>query len=154
MLVERRSVAKSTSAKFAHTTKRGSAMSVPRDYLKQYNALPSADRKRIMHVLMYWGGWTKTSVYRKLSCPNLSPIEEILVSGVMQRALAHQADGTQLTIDFGWDPRTGYYIKEDSSVLSEPAADKITTSNTTAKMDGNSGGEQGNKAENGSILFP
>jgi hypothetical protein len=129
-------------------------MSVPRDYLKQYNALPSSDRKRIMHVLMYWGGWTKTSVYRKLSCPNLSPIEEILVSGVMQRALAHQADGTQLTIDFGWDPRTGYYIKEDSSVLSEPAADKITTSNTTAKMDGNSGGEQGNKAENGSILFP
>ena len=119
-----------------------------------------------MHVLMYWGGWTKTSVYRKLSCPNLSPIEEILVSGVMQRALAHQADGTQLTIDFGWDPRTGYYIKEDSSVLSEPAADKITTSNSTsnstAKLDGNSGveqggeqgGEQGNKAENGSILFP
>lgn len=118
-------------------------MSVPRDYLKQYNALPSSDRKRIMHVLMYWGGWTKTSVYRKLSCPNLSPIEEILVSGVMQRAIAHQADGTQLTIDFGWDPRTGYHIKEDSS---------------TAKMDGNSGeeqgGEQGNKAENGSILFP
>ena len=118
-------------------------MSVPRDYLKQYNALPSSDRKRIMHVLMYWGGWTKTSVYRKLSCPNLSPIEEILVSGVMQRAIAHQTDGTQLTIDFGWDPRTGYYIKEDSS---------------TAKLDGNSGGEQGgeqgNKAENGSILFP
>lgn len=141
-------------------------MSVPRDYLKEYNALPSADRKRILRVLMYWGGWTKTSVYRKLSCPNLSPIEEILVSGVMQRALAHQADGTQLTIDFRWDPRTGYHIKEDSSVLSEPAADKITTSNTTAKttsnttakMDGNSGeeqgGEQGNKAENGSILFP
>lgn len=104
---------------------------------------------------MYWGGWTKTSVYRKLSCPNLSPIEEILVSGVMQRALAHQADGTQLTIDFGWDPRTGYYIKEDSSVLSEPAADKITTSNTTAKEEENSGKEeQGNKAENGSILFP
>lgn len=141
-------------------------MSVPRDYLKQYNALPSSDRKRIMHVLMYWGGWTKTSVYRKLSCPNLSPIEEILVSGVMQRAIAHQADGTQLTIDFGWDPRTGYYIKEDSSVLSEPAADKTTisnttsntTANTTAKLDGNSdeeqGEEQGNKAENGSILFP
>jgi hypothetical protein len=71
---------------------------------------------------------------------DLSPIEEILVSGVMQRALAHQADGTQLTIDFGWDPRTGYYIKEDS---------------TTAQEDENSGkGEQGNKAENGSILFP
>lgn len=127
-------------------------MSVPRDYLKQYNALPSSDRKRIMHVLMYWGGWTKTSVYRKLSCPNLSPIEEILVSGVMQRALAHQADGTQLTIDFGWDPRTGYYIKEDENTTAK------TTSNTTAKLDGNSGeeqgGEQGNKAENGSILFP
>lgn len=82
---------------------------------------------------MYWGGWTKTSVYRKLSCPNLSPIEEILVSGVMQRALAHQADGTQLTIDFGWDPRTGYYIKEDGISGEE---------------------EQGNKADNGSILFP
>ena len=137
-------------------------MSVPRDYLKEYNALPSADRKRILRVLMYWGGWTKTSVYRKLSCPNLSPIEEILVSGVMQRAIAHQTDGTQLTIDFGWDHRTGYHIKEDSSILSEPAADKITTAkttaNTTAKMDGNSGevqgGEQGSKAENGSILFP
>lgn len=93
-----------------------------------------------MHVLMYWGGWTKTSVYRKLSCPNLSPIEEILVSGVMQRAIAHQADGTQLTIDFGWDPRTGYHIKEE---------------NSTAQEDENSGKEeQGNKAENGSILFP
>lgn len=89
-----------------------------------------------MHVLMYWGGWTKTSVYRKLSCPNLSPIEEILVSGVMQRALAHQADGTQLTIDFGWDHRTGYYIKEDGNSGEEQ------------------GGEQGDKAENGSILFP
>lgn len=89
-----------------------------------------------MHVLMYWGGWTKTSVYRKLSCPNLSPIEEILVSGVMQRALAHQADGTQLTIDFGWDHRTGYYIKEDGN------------------SDEEQGGEQGDKAENGSILFP
>lgn len=128
-------------------------MSVPRDYLKEYNALPSADRKRILRVLMYWGGWTKTSVYRKLSCPNLSPIEEILVSGVMQRAIAHQADGTQLTIDFRWDHYAGFQIadEEDSSILSEPAADKITTSNTTANTTSNT---SENTSENGSILFP
>lgn len=123
-------------------------MSVPRDYLKEYNALPSADRKRILRVLMYWGGWTKTSVYRKLSCPNLSPIEEILVSGVMQRALAHQADGTQLTIDFHWDHYAGFQIADEEDVATTTSNTTSNTSKVTSKV------TSGDTSGNGSILFP
>ena len=85
-------------------------MSVPRDYLKEYNALPSADRKRILRVLMYWGGWTKTSVYRKLQCPNLSPIEEVLVSSVMDKAIAAANEATQLQIDFEFTAQNGFIL--------------------------------------------
>ena len=127
-------------------------MSVPRDYLKQYNALPSSDRKRIMHVLMYWGGWTKTSVYRKLSCPNLSPIEEILVSGVMQRALAHQADGTQLTIDFRWDHYAGFQIADEEDVATTTSNTTANTTSNTSKVTSEDTSED--TSGNGSILFP
>lgn len=81
--------------------------SISKDYLSEYNALPSKTRKRIMSTLKYWGGWTKTSVYRKLACPNLSPIERILIDGVMQRATASMQEGKQLEIAFVWDKKNG-----------------------------------------------
>lgn len=81
-----------------------------RDYLQEYLKLPPKARKRVMEALMYWGGWTKTSVYRKLQCPNLSPIEEVLVSSVMDRAIAKNNDGTQLEIAFEFTAQNGFIL--------------------------------------------
>ena len=82
---------------------------VLRDYLAEYLKLSSKTRKRVLSTLMYWGGWTKTSVYRKLQCPNLSPIEEVLVSSVMDKAIA-AAEGTQLQIDFEFTAQNGFIL--------------------------------------------
>lgn len=83
---------------------------ISKDYLNEYNALPSKTRKRIMSTLKYWGGWTKTSVYRKLACPNLSPIERILIDGVMQHATAPVHEGKQLEIAFDWNEKDGFIL--------------------------------------------
>lgn len=82
---------------------------VLRDYLAEYLKLSSKTRKRVLSTLMYWGGWTKSSVYRKLQCPNLSPIEEVLVSSVMDKAIA-AAEGTQLQIDFEFTAQNGLIL--------------------------------------------
>ena len=82
-------------------------MAVSKDYLEEYNALEPPVRRRIMRTLRHWGGWTKTSVYRKLSCPNLSPIERILIEGVMEKAMHPTGAAKQLEIDFQWDTKSG-----------------------------------------------
>ena len=83
---------------------------VLRDYLAEYLKLSSKTRKRVLSTLMYWGGWTKTSVYRKLQCPNLSPIEEVLVSSVMDKAIAAANEATQLQIDFEFTAQNGFIL--------------------------------------------
>ena len=83
---------------------------ISKDYLNEYNALPSKTRRRVMNTLKYWGGWTKTSVYRKLQCPNLSPIERTLIEGVMQRATAPVQEGKQLEIAFDWNEKNGFIL--------------------------------------------
>lgn len=87
-------------------------MSLSNNYLQAYNELPSAARRRVMATLKYWGGWTKTSVYRKLDCPNLSPIEKVLIDGVMSRALHSATDGgKQLEIRFEWSTDEGFLLR-------------------------------------------
>ena len=82
-------------------------MRVSRDYYDEYNALPKKVRRQVMRTLRHWGGWTKTSVYRKLSCPNLSPIEQVLISGVMGKAMHPTGEAKQLEIAFDWDQKSG-----------------------------------------------
>ena len=82
-------------------------MDVPIDYFSQYNALPPHERKRILLALKYWGGWSKTSVYRKLQCPNLSPIEKVLIEGVFRRLMR---SGKQLEIAFDWSEEKGFIL--------------------------------------------
>lgn len=74
-------------------------------YFDAYQALPAEKRKKVLKTLRKWGGWTKTSVYRKLQCPNLSPIEQILVEGVMKHA-----QDPQLEIAFSWSETDGFIL--------------------------------------------
>lgn len=83
-------------------------MSVSTDYYEQYMSLEAKDRKRVLHVLMYWGGWTKTSVYRKLHSHSRSRIEEVLVAGVF-RSLRKNKD-SQMKIDFDWTESDGLIL--------------------------------------------
>lgn len=81
-------------------------MNIPVDWFSLYSTLPPAQRKKVLRTLKYWGGWTKTSVYRKLQCPNLSPIEKVLVEGVFQCVLhEEQNKQQQLEIDFRWSEK-------------------------------------------------
>lgn len=88
-------------------------MSVPVDYFSLYNSLPAKDRKLVLHTLMHWGGWTKTSVYRKLQCLTLSPLEALLLSSVFA-SLTRPRKSKQLEIDFDWDNADGFnlYLKK------------------------------------------
>lgn len=83
-------------------------MSVSTDYYDQYMKLAAKDRKWVLRTLMYWGGWTKTSVYRKLHSHSRSRIEEVLVAGVFRSIKRHQ-DG-QLKIDFDWTEDAGLIL--------------------------------------------
>ena len=73
-------------------------MKRPTSYIARYEAMPAQQRKRVLALLKKWGGWTKTTVYRKLAGESLSPIEEVLIDGVFRRYASGQTE-----IEFVWD---------------------------------------------------
>lgn len=94
-------------------------MKHPRDYREQYNALPYNRKQLALANLKRWGCWTKTTVYRKLAGESLSPIERVLIEGVLDTYTRRQ-DAEQLIIDFDWD------AAQNSPKLSLKSA-KLTT---------------------------
>lgn len=88
---------------------------IPCNYLEQYNALPRSVRSRILRALRKWGAWTKPTAYRKMGGESLTPIETVLVSGVMKYYT--QDAGFQQEISFVFDSETG--IKAVSPVFCE-----------------------------------
>lgn len=63
--------------------------------------MPTIVRRHILFHLKRWGGWTKTTAYRKMSGESLTPMEEVLLDGVFE-AYQKRA-GKQLEISFQWD---------------------------------------------------
>lgn len=78
-------------------------MSASVNYYLRYTELPPKDRKWVLHTLAHWAGWTRTTVYRKLQCKNLTPVESVLVNGVLSAVLIPRIDGKQLVIEFDWE---------------------------------------------------
>ncbi len=75
--------------------------------LADYNALPAPARKWVLRMLMYWASWSKSTIYRKMECANLCPMEDLLLSGVLHAARQPQSDGRQLVIGFDWSDGEG-----------------------------------------------
>lgn len=82
-------------------------MSVSKCWLDEYNALPAPARKWVLRVLKEWGGWSRSTVYRKLECPTLCRLENLLLESVVRAAHGPQLDGQQLVIDFDWSGGEG-----------------------------------------------
>ena len=64
----------------------------------------SLSRKRKMMVLAEakkWAGWTKMTFYRKIVCPNLPPMERMLLDGLL-KGNANRQNAGQLEIQFDW----------------------------------------------------
>lgn len=53
-------------------------------------------------MLKYWGCWSRQSVYRKLAGQSVTPLERVMINGVMTVYL-HEQNPEQLTINFEWD---------------------------------------------------
>lgn len=78
---------------------------VPSNYLEQYSALPRSVKSKILRSLRKWGAWTKPTAYRKLSGESLTPIETVLVDGIMN--FYKSEANLQLEIDFDFDIESG-----------------------------------------------
>lgn len=76
-------------------------MRTPKNYTATYEQMPTIVRRRILYHLKRWGGWTKTTAYRKMSGESLTPMEEVLLDGVFEAYQKRMAK--QLEITFLWD---------------------------------------------------
>ena len=76
-------------------------MTNPTNYSKIYRSLTLSKRKLVLATLRKWGGWTKTTVYRKIDGESVTPIEKIMLDGVF--SAARRNDAKQLEIKFEWD---------------------------------------------------
>lgn len=76
-------------------------MRTPKNYTATYEQMPTIVRRRILYHLKRWGGWTKTTAYRKMSGESLTPMEEVLLDGVFEAYKNRMSK--QLEIIFLWD---------------------------------------------------
>lgn len=76
-------------------------MSIPKDYREQYSALPYKRKQMVLALLKKWADWSDTTVRRKLAGESVTPIERILLEGVL--SFSGRPDAEQLEIQFDWD---------------------------------------------------
>ena len=76
-------------------------MAIPKDYRLMYDALPYKRRQLVLAALKKWGCWSKATVYNKLAGDSLTPIEQVLVDGIMKHYSVPEPE--QLEIGFVFD---------------------------------------------------
>lgn len=74
-------------------------MNVPQDYRELYDALPYKRKQQALAAFRKWGCWSKATVYNKLGGESVTPIEQVLIDGVLRTFSAPE----QLEINFIWD---------------------------------------------------
>lgn len=79
-------------------------MLVIKNYKEQYDALPCKQRKAVLAAFRKWGCWSKATVYNKLAGQSVTPIEQVLIDGVM--SFYSKTVSQQLELTFVWDDET------------------------------------------------
>ena len=82
---------------------------VPHNFLDVYQSLPRRSRTLVLRELRRWGCWTKTTVYRKLAGESVTPIEQVLIDGVLGYYTREQ--DTQQRIQFVYNHADGLKMK-------------------------------------------
>lgn len=72
------------------------------DFTEAYKALTPYRRRKIMSTLKYWGCWSRQTVYRKLAGESVTPLEHVMISGVMS-VYQTEPHPEQLAIGFEWN---------------------------------------------------
>ena len=77
---------------------------MPKNYTNTYASLPPVTRRRILATLKKWGGWTKSTAYRKMDGESVTPLEAVMLEGVFR--VYGDRIGLQMEIAFEWDDQT------------------------------------------------
>lgn len=71
------------------------------NYRERYDALPVKLKKKALRLFLRWGCWSKQTVYNKLADDSVTPIERVLIEGVLNHCESQKA--LQLDLVFVWD---------------------------------------------------
>lgn len=77
-------------------------MNIPKNYRELYDALPYKRKQLALAAFKKWGSWSKATVYNKLAGASVTPIEQVLMDGVLS-VYSRRPDAEQLEIAFVWD---------------------------------------------------
>lgn len=55
----------------------------------------------VLALLKKWGGWTKTTAYRKMAGESVTPLEQVMLEGIFA-VYVKREEAEQLMIAFEW----------------------------------------------------